>query len=101
MKHLLTSLSLLVVLPFSFGCGQVFVEPVVEKACILKSEPVVKVNDNDGEEVQIHPHSKYRFTCLIYQLEKNVEWGHGKWQANAKFIASEDKKLIHIPELVE
>ena len=56
--------------------------------------------DEEGEEVPLQPNETYRFKCRIFEFKKHVD--HGRvWEANAEFIVSTNKKIIHLPELVE
>ena len=53
----------------------------------------------DGEKVEIIPNSKYRFTCRIEKLEKNIDRGN-HWVITAEFIVSESKtqkEILHPP----
>lgn len=54
--------------------------------------------DENGEEVEIFPNQKYRFKCRIYEIKIDQ---HGIWDIQAEFITSDDKKILHQPELVK
>lgn len=56
--------------------------------------------DAEGEEVPLEPNETYRFKCRIYELKRHADWGR-TWEVNAEFIISTNKKIIHLPELVE
>lgn len=56
--------------------------------------------DADGEEVPIEPNETYRFTCRIYNMHKNIDRG-SVWTVDSEFLVSTNKKIIHLPELVE
>ena len=54
----------------------------------------------NGEEVEILPNEKYRFKCRIYEIKIDQ---HSMWDIRAEFIISDDsdeKKILHQPELV-
>ena len=53
--------------------------------------------DENGEEVEIFPNEKYRFKCRIYEIKIDQ---HGIWDIQAEFIVSDEKKILHQPELV-
>ena len=53
--------------------------------------------DENGEEVEIFPNQKYRFKCRIYEIKIDQ---HGIWDIQAEFIVSDEKKILHQPELV-
>lgn len=54
------------------------------------------INGN-GEEVGIFPNEKYRFKCRIYEIKIDQ---HGIWDIQAEFIVSDEKQILHQPELV-
>lgn len=54
------------------------------------------INEN-GEEVEIFPNEKYRFKCRIYEIKIDQ---HGIWDIQAEFIVSDEKHILHQPELV-
>ena len=54
--------------------------------------------DENGEEVEILPNEKYRFKCRIYEIKIDQ---HSIWDIQAEFIVSDDKKILHQPELVQ
>jgi len=56
--------------------------------------------DAEGEEVPLEPNETYRFKCRIYELKRHADWGR-TWEVNAEFIISTNKKIIHLPELIE
>ena len=56
--------------------------------------------DEEGEEVPIEPNETYRFKCRIYELKRHADWGR-MWEVNAEFIVSTNKKILHLPVLVE
>ena len=43
------------------------------------------------------PNEKYRFKCRIYEIKINE---HSIWDIQAEFIVSDEKKILHQPELV-
>jgi len=51
----------------------------------------------NGEEVEIFPNQKYRFKCRIYEIKIDQ---HGIWDIQAEFIVSDEKEILHQPELV-
>ena len=53
--------------------------------------------DENGEEVEILPNKKYRFKCRIYEIKIDQ---HGIWDIQAEFIVSDEKEILHQPELV-
>ncbi len=53
--------------------------------------------DENGEEVEIFPNEKYRFKCRIYEIKIDQ---HGIWDIQAEFIVSDEKQILHQPELV-
>ena len=53
--------------------------------------------DANGEEVEIFPNEKYRFKCRIYEIKIDQ---HGIWDIQAEFIVSDEKQILHQPELV-
>ncbi len=53
--------------------------------------------DENGEEVEIFPNEKYRFKCRIYEIKIDQ---HGIWDIQAEFIVSDEKHILHQPELV-
>ena len=53
--------------------------------------------DENGEEVEIFPNKKYRFTCRIYEIKIDQ---HSIWDIQAEFIVSDEEKILHQPELV-
>lgn len=54
--------------------------------------------DENGEEVEIFPNQKYRFKCRIYEIKIDQ---HGIWDIQAEFITSDEKEILHQPELVK
>ncbi len=56
--------------------------------------------DEEGEEVPLEPNETYQFKCRIYEYKKHVDWGR-TWEINAEFIVSQNKKVIHPPELIK
>ncbi len=54
--------------------------------------------DANGEEVEILPNGKYRFKCRIYEIKIDE---HSIWDIKAEFIVSDEKEILHQPELVE
>ena len=56
--------------------------------------------DEEGEEIPIQPNETYRFKCRIFEYKKHADWGR-TWEANAEFIVSKNKKILHPPERVE
>ena len=56
--------------------------------------------DEEGEEVPLEPNENYRFRCRIYELKKQVDRGRF-WEIQSEFLVSTNKKIIHLPELVE
>ena len=56
--------------------------------------------DAEGEEVPLEPNEVYRFKCRIYELQKQADRGR-VWEVRAEFIVSTNKKILHLPELVE
>ena len=56
--------------------------------------------DEEGEEVPLEPNENYRFRCRIYELKKHIDWGR-VWEIQSEFLVSTNKKIIHLPELVE
>lgn len=53
--------------------------------------------DENGEEVEIFPNKKYRFKCRIYEITIDQ---HSIWDIQAEFIVSDEKEILHQPELV-
>jgi len=54
--------------------------------------------DENGEEVEIFPNEKYRFKCRIYEIKIDQ---HSIWDIRAEFIISDEKGVLHQPELVK
>ena len=54
--------------------------------------------DANGEEVEILPNQKYRFKCRIYEIKIDQ---HSIWDIKAEFIVSDEKEILHQPELVQ
>ena len=56
--------------------------------------------DEEGEEVPLQPNETYQFQCRIYEMKKNVDWS-GIWEIHSEFLVSTNKKILHVPVLVE
>ena len=54
--------------------------------------------DENGEEVEILPNEKYRFKCRIYEIKIDQ---HSIWDIQAEFIVSDEREILHQPELVQ
>ena len=54
--------------------------------------------DENGKKVEIFPNEKYRFKCRIYEIKIDQ---HSIWDIQAEFIVSDEKKILHQPELVK